>query len=105
MSSASDRPASLRVYREHWSSLAECRSADPELFFPLYDFGTSAMQIADAKTFCARCLVRRQCLAFAVRTGQAHGVWGGMTEQERYAAGLITRLHVRPALQTRARPS
>jgi hypothetical protein len=26
-----------------------------------------------------------ECLAFALRTGQVHGIWGGMTEHERAA--------------------
>ncbi len=91
MSFVGDRLASLQAYREHWSSLAECRSADPELFFPLSSLGPSASQIAEAKSFCSRCVVRRQCLAYAMATRQAHGVWGGMTEQERTAAGQVTR--------------
>ncbi|MGH3294030.1 MAG: WhiB family transcriptional regulator [Trebonia sp.] len=39
--------------------------------------------MAEAKAACACCLVRRQCLAFALRTRQAYGIWGGMTEEER----------------------
>jgi len=27
----------------------------------------------------ARCPVRTQCLAFALRTRQVHGIWGGLT--------------------------
>ena len=40
-------------------------------------------QAAEAKAVCACCLVRRLCLAFALRTRQAHGIWGGLTEDER----------------------
>ena len=36
-----------------------------------------------AKAICAKCPVRPECLAFALRTDQVHGVWGGMSEQER----------------------
>jgi hypothetical protein len=32
---------------------------------------------------CAGCPVRQQCLAFALDTRQNHGVWGGMSEEER----------------------
>jgi WhiB family transcriptional regulator, redox-sensing transcriptional regulator len=35
---------------------------------------------------CAICRVRRECLTFALRTGQLHGIWGGTTEDERAAA-------------------
>jgi WhiB family transcriptional regulator, redox-sensing transcriptional regulator len=67
----------------HWLSAAACLSADPELFFPISDSGKGQEQVAEAKTICAGCRVRRECLAFALRTRQAYGIWGGMTEAER----------------------
>jgi WhiB family transcriptional regulator, redox-sensing transcriptional regulator len=66
-----------------WRVLSACRSVDPELFFPISSAGPSLEQVAEAKAVCASCLVRRQCLAFAMRTGQRHGIWGGLTEEER----------------------
>ena len=70
--------------REHWRRAAACRSADPELFFPVPDSGPSLTQAAEAKAICAGCPVRRQCLSFALRTRQVHGIWGGLTERERH---------------------
>src|SRR5579859_2560364 len=67
----------------NWRSAAACRLTDPELFFPIAAFGKALAQVAEAKAICARCPVRRQCLAFALRTRQPHGIWGGMTEEER----------------------
>jgi WhiB family transcriptional regulator, redox-sensing transcriptional regulator len=67
----------------NWRSAASCRSADPDLFFPISAFGRALEQIAQAKAICAHCPVRRQCLAFALRTRQPYGIWGGMTEVER----------------------
>jgi WhiB family transcriptional regulator, redox-sensing transcriptional regulator len=72
-----------RAAERDWRSAAACRSADPELFFPVSAFGQALEQAAQAKAICARCPVRRQCLAFALRTRQAHGIWGGLTEEER----------------------
>jgi WhiB family transcriptional regulator, redox-sensing transcriptional regulator len=69
----------------HWRSAAACLSADPELFFPISYSGPALEQVAEAKAICAACPVRRECLAFALHTGQAHGIWGGMTEPEREA--------------------
>jgi WhiB family redox-sensing transcriptional regulator len=43
------------------------------------------VQAAKAKAICATCRVRRECLAFALQTGQVHGIWGGTTEHERAA--------------------
>jgi len=67
-----------------WRSLAACQSADPDLFFPVSSSGQSMEQVAKAKVICAGCRVRRECLAFALRTHQVHGVLGGMSEQERH---------------------
>lgn len=67
----------------NWRILAACWSADPDLFFPVSSTGKSLEQVDEAKAVCACCLVRRQCLAFALRTRQAHGIWGGLTPEER----------------------
>jgi WhiB family redox-sensing transcriptional regulator len=73
---------------------AACRSADPDLFFPISDSGPAREQTAQAKAICATCRVRRECLAFALRTGQIHGVWGGTTERER--AGVLRQVSASP---------
>ena len=71
------------ITRGQWRSAAACRSADPDLFFPISDSGPAVEQAVTAKAICATCRVRRECLAFALRTGQIHGIWGGTTEHER----------------------
>jgi WhiB family redox-sensing transcriptional regulator len=75
----------MPITRGHWRSAAACRSADPELFFPISYSGKALEQVAEAKAICAACPVRRECLAFALRPQQPHGIWGGMTEEERAA--------------------
>jgi WhiB family redox-sensing transcriptional regulator len=45
-------------------------------------------QVAEAKAMCAGCEVRAECLAFAMHTRQVHGIWGGLTEHERYPVGF-----------------
>jgi WhiB family transcriptional regulator, redox-sensing transcriptional regulator len=65
---------------------AACRSADPELFFPVSSAGASLEQVAQAKAVCAACIVRRQCLQYAFAANEIYGVWGGMTEEERARA-------------------
>jgi WhiB family redox-sensing transcriptional regulator len=77
------RTAGLAAW-ENWRAGAACRFADPDLFFPVSEFGKGLEQAATAKAICAGCRVRRQCLAFAQRTRQVHGIWGGLTERERY---------------------
>ena len=76
-----------------WGSRAACRSADPDLFFPVSEVGPSVPQITAAKAVCARCDVSGECLAFALATQQTHGVWGGTSPAER----AVLRNRVRPA--------
>lgn len=72
-----------RRVRRDWRSSAACRTADPELFFPVSSVGPAEDDIAQAKAVCGSCGVRRQCLQFALATHQMYGVWGGTTEEER----------------------
>ncbi len=72
-----------REERRDWWKFAACQDTDPEIFFPVSAAGLSHKDIARAKAVCASCLVRRPCLQFALATRQTHGVWGGMTEEER----------------------
>ncbi|RZQ60536.1 WhiB family transcriptional regulator [Amycolatopsis suaedae] len=68
---------------ENWRNRAACRDIDPELFFPLTDMGPGARQVAQAKSICAGCPVRAQCLDYALDNGLDHGVFGGTTQRER----------------------
>jgi Transcription factor WhiB len=52
--------------------------------------GPALEQAAKAKAICLTCRVRPECLAFALRTEQVHGIWGGTTEHERAAARRVT---------------
>ncbi|MEU6738818.1 WhiB family transcriptional regulator [Streptosporangium sandarakinum] len=63
-----------------WAVRGACRASDPELFFPLTQ---SAEQEARAKAVCARCPVLTDCRAYAVRSGEPEGIWGGLTVRER----------------------
>jgi WhiB family redox-sensing transcriptional regulator len=68
---------------QNWRSAAACRSADPDLFFPVSATGPAVRQIARAKTICADCGVRRECLEFALAHDQNYGIWGGTTAEDR----------------------
>ena len=61
-------------------------SSYPELFFyEPYQGLTPAEAIEAAKSLCAECPIRAQCLQVAVETKQPLGVWGGLTPEERKA--------------------
>lgn len=66
-----------------WRDDALCRDTDPELFFPVGATGMALVQIDKAKEVCTECLVRAECLDFALDTNQDSGIWGGLSEEER----------------------
>src|SRR5918992_1347202 len=80
-----------------WRNRAECLDEDPELFFPIGNTGPAILQIEEAKQVCRRCEVREQCLAWALEAGQDHGVWGGLSEDERRA---LKRRNARARVRT-----
>jgi WhiB family redox-sensing transcriptional regulator len=61
-----------------WQELANCLGVDPDLFFP--ERGASTRE---AKEVCRGCVVREDCLEFALANGEKFGIWGGMSERER----------------------
>jgi WhiB family transcriptional regulator, redox-sensing transcriptional regulator len=65
--------------------MAACRSADPEIFFPISSTGAGEHDVTRAKGVCAGCRIREQCLEYAIESRQAYGVWGGTSEYERRA--------------------
>ena len=70
-------------HRPDWHDHAACRDADPDLFFPGGDIRSTRAQVKTAKLICRGCPVRTICLSWALASGQEHGIWGGLTEDER----------------------
>jgi WhiB family transcriptional regulator, redox-sensing transcriptional regulator len=83
-----------------WRDSAACRGADPELFFPLTEFGPSLQQIRHAKQICRVCQAQRACLAWALQHAISEGIWGGSSGTERRA--IAADLNDRPAFPPRA---
>ena len=61
-----------------WQDRANCLGVDPDLFFP--ERGASTKE---AKEVCRGCVVREDCLEYALANGEKFGIWGGMSERER----------------------
>ena len=59
---------------------ARCHDANSVLFSPV---PSDERTIATARMICARCEIRLDCLAEALRTPGVHGIWGGLTDAER----------------------
>jgi WhiB family transcriptional regulator, redox-sensing transcriptional regulator len=77
-----------------WQARANCMGVDPDLFFP--ERGASTRE---AKEVCRGCVVREDCLEYALESGEKFGIWGGMSERER------RRLRRARAIERRARAS
>ncbi|MEG9551406.1 WhiB family transcriptional regulator [Streptomyces baarnensis] len=78
-------PSSDLPVNTSWRTLAVCVDEDPDLFFPIGTTGLAVVQAEEAKTVCRRCPVMERCLDWALESGQDHGVWGGLSEDERRA--------------------
>jgi WhiB family redox-sensing transcriptional regulator len=61
-----------------WQDDANCLGVDPDLFFP--ERGASTRE---AKEVCRGCVVREECLEYALANGEKFGIWGGLSERER----------------------
>ena len=69
-----------------WQWRAACRGEDANLFFPpnhVEEREARLLREQQAKAICATCPVRIECLEYAVRTRESHGIWGGLNELER----------------------
>jgi WhiB family redox-sensing transcriptional regulator len=68
----------LQTPDRSWQRQANCMGVDPDLFFP--ERGASTRE---AKEVCRGCVVREDCLEYALANGEKFGIWGGLSERER----------------------
>lgn len=73
------------MHNLNWQQRAACRTEDPALFFGPSGERQPEREVRErmAKFVCARCPVRTDCLDYAVARREEHGVWGGLSEDER----------------------
>lgn len=69
-----------------WQFEGACRQADPTLFYhPEGERGPRRRnRIASAKAICAQCPVLQECRAAALAARETYGIWGGLSEEERF---------------------
>lgn len=77
-------------YERSWQDDANCIGVDANLFFPARGESTR-----EAKEVCAGCVVKAECLSYALANGEKYGIWGGTSERERRRIRAARRL--RPA--------
>lgn len=67
----------------NWREYGACTQEDPDLFFPIGETGPALLQIEEAKAVCRSCPVMEVCALWALESGEKHGVWGGLSEDDR----------------------
>lgn len=76
----------MRKVSESWQAKAACRGPQAAVFFPPSHAERKDEKLAResrAKEICAECHVRDDCLGYAIRIREPHGIWGGLNELER----------------------
>ena len=69
-----------------WQLKAACRGPQAAVFFPPPQFERKDDKLARegrAKDICDSCTVQGDCLEYALRIREPHGIWGGKNENER----------------------
>jgi WhiB family redox-sensing transcriptional regulator len=62
-----------------WMEDAGCREAEPEQFY----YENEQFQRKLVEQYCKLCLVKNQCLEYALAHEDRFGVWGGTTARQR----------------------
>lgn len=82
-----------------WQLRGACRNATHDLFYSGDDERPIERKLREqsARQVCRNCAVTTHCLAYALEIEEPHGMWGGMSENERQrirpriaAPGLVT---------------
>ena len=71
---------------QDWQVRAACRGPQIKIFFPPSHFERKSdkrERERRAKLICKTCSVQNDCLNYALRICEQHGVWGGLNETER----------------------
>jgi WhiB family redox-sensing transcriptional regulator len=66
-----------------WMASANCRSADPDLFYPAETGKWNKFTVKSAVQVCSRCPVIADCLQWALEKEDAYGILGGTTPEQR----------------------
>ncbi|NBS70901.1 WhiB family transcriptional regulator [bacterium] len=75
-----ETPTQLHDQDFTWQNDANCAGMDTNLFF--YE-RNAQKQREKARAVCAGCLVRTECLEFAIANNIVDGMWGGKSGRER----------------------
>jgi WhiB family redox-sensing transcriptional regulator len=72
----------VKVYAfEDWREKAACLGY-PKATSLMFSFSRSGIEVA--QMLCSTCPSRLPCLRYAIRNSEDHGVWGGVSANDRY---------------------
>ena len=77
---------SVRNREADWQLRAACRGPQARVFFPPTNperRDEKRYRERNAKAICETCVVRDDCLTYALTIREQHGIWGGLSEAER----------------------
>jgi WhiB family redox-sensing transcriptional regulator len=72
----------LRLHNRTWVRKARCLGLDPDMFFP-DGGGLGSIQEREVKAVCKSCPVQLECLVWAIKAGEADGIYGGTSDKDR----------------------
>ena len=74
----------MSIDRPAWQADGSCfLTGNPQMHTNFFDFdGNEDL----ARKLCADCVVREECLEYALSTNQSAGIWGGLDAGERLKA-------------------
>jgi hypothetical protein len=84
------RPMSDRAGPDNWREDAYCARVDPDLWFP--EKGGGNWNARAAVAICRdKCLVREECLTYALRMDETDGIFGGFPPRARRPFAVMVR--------------
>lgn len=74
---------------DSWMEFANCRTTDPDLFFPGETNKWNLRSVRAAFKICSKCPVSAECLTWAVETRDIHAILGGTTPDDRFRKAAL----------------
>ncbi|WP_420036079.1 WhiB family transcriptional regulator [Streptomyces sp. cg28] len=80
----SQAPIIQGIADHSWQARGLCHNMPPKVIDALFFHASrNRSAIDEAKTICGKCPVKKACFDYALDNEIRHGIWGGLTEDER----------------------
>jgi len=87
--------ATIQIKRngKMWQDKANCKSAPQDIFFD-ENRSTAAKSAEIAKKYCNECIVKQECLDYALDNNVYVGIYGGLSNKQRRLIKHTRRLKI-----------